>query len=247
MTVKTLRDIHIESSGKVSDKWESYLTYYEQEFNVIREEKISLLEIGVQNGGSLENWSKYFQNGEIFVGCDINEDCAKLSYNDDRIHVVVGDINSPEALKNILNLSEYYDVIIDDGSHKSTDIISTFLTYFKYLKPGGSFIIEDTHCLYMKIYGGGLSNEFSAHNFFKKLTDIVNFQWWKQECSIDQYLQTFFNKDIIPSFITDGWVDSVQFRNSIITIKKSLEPSHEKIGKRYISGINYDVHNLSGI
>ena len=247
MKLKSLNDIHESNEGKVSDKWESYLDYYNSEFSDIRNRKISLLEIGVQNGGSLETWSRYFENAEIFVGCDIDEKCSKLVFNDSRINVVVGDIVADQTLETILKIQNTFDIIIDDGSHRSDDILKTFFKYFDYLKPGGSYIIEDTHCLYMDIYDGGLQKDRNAHNFFKKLTDVLNFQWWNSQYRIEEYLQKYCSEENLPSFVRDGWVNSVYFQNSIITIKKSLVPSHEKIGRRIISGYISDVQNLHGV
>ncbi len=47
------------------------------------------------------------------------------------------------------------DVVIDDGSHQSADIISSFETLFPTLAEGGLYVIEDLHCSYNPDYGGG--------------------------------------------------------------------------------------------
>src|SRR5947209_9549052 len=57
--VTTLLSIARRHRGKVSDKWESYFSTYEALFQPLRTKPISLLEIGVQNGGSLEIWARY--------------------------------------------------------------------------------------------------------------------------------------------------------------------------------------------
>lgn len=235
MTQLTFTEIHESKTGKVSDKWESYLYYYDDLFRQYRNDPISLLEIGIQNGGSLDTYSEYFKNFEVLIGCDINLDCKKLNYPDDRIKVVVGDANSEDAFKEILKIKDSFNIIIDDGSHVSTDIINSFIRYFPLLCPGGVYVIEDTHALYSKHFGGGILNEFSAYNFFKKLIDVVNFEFWGNSVRMDDYLSTFFLKGI-PVFITEGWIDSIEFRNSIITIKKSKKAGHEKLGKRMIRG-----------
>lgn len=241
---KSLLDLHNENNGKVSDKWSSYLEHYDKELESLRDKKISLLEIGVQNGGSLETWAKYFTEFELILGCDINQECKKLKYDDNRIKIIVGDINNQHTFESILEISNSFDLIIDDGSHKSIDILNSFINYFEFVKPGGKYIIEDTHCLYMKDYGGGVLNKNSAQYFFKELTDIINYQWWENYCSMDSYLQSYFPNGLLPSFIIDGWVDSISFRNSIITINKSQQPTHNKIGKRIISGKEMKIHNF---
>ena len=46
----TINQLHSEKNGKVSDKWASYLTYYDVLFKSLCHQSINLLEIDVQNG-----------------------------------------------------------------------------------------------------------------------------------------------------------------------------------------------------
>jgi hypothetical protein len=246
MPLPSIENLHRNKIGKVSDKWASYLPYYDQLFAPLREFPVKLLEIGVQNGGSLETWSNYFNNATLLIGCDIDENCAELRYSDARINIVVGDANSGATYQKILDVSPQFDIVIDDGSHRSTDIINSFINYFPLLTPGGVYVVEDTCCLFMDEFGGGVLSEFSAYAFFKRLTDVVNFQFWKNEVSINNYLRTFFDLRSTPIFILDGWLESIEFRNSIITIKKALKPGHEKLGERIIVGSDALVQNWGG-
>jgi hypothetical protein len=236
--------LHRTKSGKASDKWASYLPYYDFLFGPLRDQAIDMLEIGVQNGGSLDTWSQYFQNGRNFIGCDIDTDCAQLSYDDPRISIVVGDANAATAFQTIKNICSEFDIIIDDGSHKSIDILNSFVNYFPLVKPGGIYVVEDTHALYSSQFGGGILNEYSAYAFFKRLIDVTNFQFWRADLSISTYFSTFFPDGNTPSFITDGWIESIDFRNSIITIIKSHQADHEKLGARVIVGTSAQVQNL---
>ena len=70
--MKSLLQLYEEHQGKVSDKWNLYLSEYDRLFSSYRDQPIRLLEIGVQNGGSLDIWPRYFINGEKFVGCDFD-------------------------------------------------------------------------------------------------------------------------------------------------------------------------------
>lgn len=243
MAPPSFREIHESKTGKASDKWDSYLDYYDHLFTPLRDENIRLLEIGVQNGGSLETYAQYFKNGKIFIGCDINPDCSKLKYEDPRINVVVGDANADTAFTAIHKLEDQFDIIIDDGSHVSRDILNTFLIYFSSLKPGGIFVIEDTHTLYSPSYGGGLLSSISATEFFKKIIDIINYEWWGQHASMPAYMVSFFPDGRLPDCLADGWIESVEFRNSIITLRKSLHPSHNKLGDRIVRGKEFTVFN----
>jgi hypothetical protein len=236
MSNLSVEKIHREKTGKVSDKWASYLPFYDQLFEKYRTQKLNLLEIGIQNGGSLETWQTFFTDASVIIGCDIDERCRSLKYDDSRVSVVVGDANQPSTISEITTICNNFDIVIDDGSHQSNDILNSFLIYFPYVKPGGLFVIEDTHTLYMNNFGGGVLNEAGAYSFFKKLIDVINIQFWIDELPIDVYFRTFFSLGQMPLFIKEGWIESVEFRNSIIIIRKSMIPSHEKLGDRIITG-----------
>jgi hypothetical protein len=239
----SFEEIHKAKTGKVSDKWESYLSHYDGLFAVYRDQDVSLLEIGIQNGGSLDTYFEYFKNAKILIGCDINTNCNKLQYQNDKVKVVVGDANSDVTFKEIQQLESNFNIVIDDGSHVSMDIINSFIRYFPMVSPGGVYVIEDTHTLYSRNFGGGILNEFSAYNFFKKLIDVVNFQWWSDHLKMEDYLSTFFLRGI-PDFIHQGWIESIEFKNSVITVKKSRQAGHDKLGPRIIRGTEALVVDL---
>jgi Spermidine synthase len=243
MALKSIDTLHRTKTGKISDKWASYLPHYDQLFGSLRDKPISMLEIGVQNGGSLETWSEFFTAGELFIGCDIDPKCGTLHFDDPRVKIVVGDANAAATFQQITSISPKFDIVIDDGSHVSIDVLRSFVNYFQLLNPGGVYVAEDTHCLYQDQYGGGLLNEIGAYAFFKRLIDIVNFQFWNSAVSINHYLRTFFDLRSTPAFILEGWVDSIEFRNSIITIRKALKAGHDKLGERITTGSVAQVSN----
>lgn len=238
----SLSDLHQAHTGKVSDKWASYLAVYDRTFNALRERPVSLLEIGVQNGGSLEVWSRYFPAATHIVGCDIHPRCRNLRYSDPRISVVVADINSRMAKEQIADLCPAYDIVIDDGSHISDDIIRTFLIYFPMLKPGGIFVVEDTHTMYWDNYQGGVLRQTSAYGFFRHFVDLVNYEHWKSELSLATLFNTFFSKRQTPKILLAGWVDGIEFFNSMVIIRKSAQPGHAKLGQRLIAGKEASVN-----
>lgn len=159
----TLRELYEAHQGKVSDKWMLYLSEYERLLAPLRRSAAHMLEIGVQNGGSLEIWARYFPGLRRLVGCDINADCARLSFEDDRIRVVLGDANTDAVDGRIAAHCERFDLIIDDGSHRSGDIVKSFCRYFDRLSDGGLYIVEDLHCSYWPAYEGGLFQIGRAH------------------------------------------------------------------------------------
>jgi hypothetical protein len=219
--MKTLKQIFSEHEGKVVDKWASYIHEYERLFAPLRGEPVALLEIGVQNGGSLEIWDKYFPWAEAIVGCDIDQACKALQFKSGSIRVVIGDASTEESARQITAITSDFEIIIDDGSHTSKDIISTFSRYFSALKDGGLYIIEDLHCSYWSNYGGGLAHPYSALSFLKVLTDIINNEHWGIAKQRREFLSRYshyygvqFDEDVLAS------IHSITFLNSLCVIRK---------------------------
>lgn len=118
-----------------------YLRHYERVVGPHRDEPITLLEIGVERGGSLRTWARYFTRATI-VGVDIKPDCAK--HAGDRRIVEIGS-QADAAFLTELGVKYQPTVIIDDGSHLADHILLTFQTLWPYLQHGGTYIVEDIH------------------------------------------------------------------------------------------------------
>ena len=120
---------------------------------------ISLLEIGVSRGASLLMWNEYFNNSERIVGLDndlnqVNK-LAPLGVEGGgwqkniedygEIELYDGDQGTKKDLLRLVENEIYYDIIIDDGSHRNHHQQFTFGCLFSFVKPGGYYIIEDIH------------------------------------------------------------------------------------------------------
>ena len=220
----------------MSDKWSLYINEWGQIFEKYLEKNINLLEIGIQNGGSLEIWSKYFSNAKKIVGCDIDKNCECLIYKDKRIKIIIGDANSDACESLILQQAKSFDIIIDDGSHVSSDVIRSFARYFPYLKDNGLYIIEDLHTSYWKDFEGGLYDPNSAMSFFKRITDILNFEHWRNDRTREYLLDAFERKLLIKFDERQlAKIHSIQFINSLCIIKK-LPSEKNLLGKRKVVG-----------
>lgn len=240
MPRETFESLHRHKTGKASDKWASYLPFYDGLFAASRDLPVSVLEIGVQNGGSLETYAAYFEQGRRFVGCDIDPRCAALAWQDPRIHLVLGDANSLPVCQAIRSLSESYEFIIDDGSHTTYAVLASFLLYFPLLRPGGVYVIEDTCTLYWPSHGGGLQQPGGALPFFRRLADVVNHSAWCDDLGLADFMAS---GDLagVPAFLGEGWVDGIEFRNSLIVVRKARVPGHDKLGERLIRGREFAV------
>lgn len=248
--VRGYADEFFAQSGKVSDKWSSYLPAYDFWFSPLRDQPVRILEIGVQNGGHLEVLSRYFKNAEIIVGCDINTACARLKYQDPRIKVVIGDANKDSTYNQITALSADFDIIIDDGSHTQRDIIVSYARYFPRLKLGGIYIAEDLHTSYWRGLGGGLFDPLSSLGFFRKLVDLINIEHWGNNLSVRNFLGAYERKYKVTLPLESlSQIHSVAFQNSIcITLKKAADEN--RLGPRIVTGtealVDSSILSLAG-
>jgi len=233
---KNLKELLINHKGKLIDKWSSYAKVYDQILSPYKEKSINLFEIGVFNGGSLELWAEYFINAQNIVGCDIINECAQLQYEDPRISIIIGDANTNSVEEELSELSPDFDIIIDDGSHRSKDIISSFIRYFKHLNHDGVYIFEDLHASYWKGFGGGLHYPYSAMSFFKRLADIPNFEHWHLPYSKKDYFQPFFDYyQLQMNEYHLSKIHSIDFYNSLCVIHTN-KPDDNKLGNRIVAG-----------
>ncbi len=95
------------------------------------------------HGASLQMWAEYFPEAQIY-GCDIRPD---LLVNTDRIFTVACDQYDAAQLTQMAETFEGdsggFEIIIDDGCHHPLAQTITFHTLWKYLEPGGVYVIED--------------------------------------------------------------------------------------------------------
>jgi glycosyltransferase involved in cell wall biosynthesis len=237
----SLEVLFAQHEGKVADKWSTYLREYDRILQEYRDLPIRFLEIGVQNGGSLEIWAQFFAGAHAIIGCDIDPVCAKLRYDDPRVSVVAEDANSDEAQRQIAVLAAELDIIVDDGSHRSSDIVRSFARYFPLLTDGGLFIVEDLHCSYWQEFEGGLFHPHSTMTFLKRLADVINHEHWgvprfRNELLRrmgEEYGVQFHDRDL-------GRIHSIEFCNSMCVIRKA--PTDDNmLGTRIVVGTEEPV------
>jgi SAM-dependent methyltransferase len=233
MTLRSLYDSH---AGKISDKWSLYLDIYDRFFGPWQQRELTLVEVGVQNGGSLEIWSRYFARARKLVGCDIDPRCGELEYDDPRISVIVGPVNSEPVHRAIVEQAGAIDIFIDDGSHRSDDIIASFCNYFRHVKPGGLYVIEDLHCSYFPKRNGGVDRPDTSMSFLKALADVANFPHWCDQRPLQSVFEPFFAENIRPDphFLQD--VFAVTFADSLCIVEKRSAGYPTGLGGRVIVG-----------
>lgn len=101
-------------------------------------------------GASAQLWPKLYPEAKIHM-VDINKHCVEkmghefLARQNYTVHIAdQGKVADLERLKDdVLENCSQLSVIIDDGSHRSSDIIASFHSLYPLLKPGGRYFIED--------------------------------------------------------------------------------------------------------
>lgn len=226
-------ELFLSHVGKVSHKWTSYLYFYDGITERLTPD--SILEIGVQNGGSLEIWAKKYPRAKLILGLDNDPKCGELVFDSESVKVIIGDASSDEMLEAVLSLSQGFDLIVDDGSHKSTDIINSLVKLLPLVRPGGIYVVEDLHASYWASWGGGLAEPLSAMNFLKRLADIVNIQHWGTTLSSTEYLEAFatLNNDFVEALPT---IKSISFENSICWIQVTDNMTDQLLGNSVVTG-----------
>ena len=223
-----LIDLFLEKGGKYCDKWEQYFSIYQREFSRYVEQgrPVSMLEVGVQNGGSLELWAQYMPSGSTIIGIDINEKVGHLNFDNPQISVHVADATNASEVDAVLG-EKAFEIIIDDGSHQSGDITSTFLILYGRLRPGGSYIIEDLHCSYSGEFEGGYRRPGSSMEWLKQFADVVNCD---HIIGSEIEMETLYEfKDLARSMA------SVTFYDSVCVIEK-LSAEKTRPYRRLING-----------
>jgi hypothetical protein len=81
-----------------------------------------------------------------------------------------------------------FDIFIDDGSHRNQDVINVFENMFlKYIKPSGTYVVEDTHCSYDQLVHAGppdlvpvskpmdfIPDSKTMMEYFQSLVDVMH-------------------------------------------------------------------------
>lgn len=130
-------------------KWHHYFDIYERHFSRYRAEPITMLEIGVFRGGSLRMWKQYFHPDSTIVGIDIDTFCKAHEIADQNVFVRIGSQADPDFLARVNGEFGPFDIILDDGSHKTHHQIVSFGALFREaLKDGGVYVVEDMHTNY---------------------------------------------------------------------------------------------------
>jgi 23S rRNA U2552 (ribose-2'-O)-methylase RlmE/FtsJ len=128
---------------RVMHKWSHYFEVYERYLSGIRRNSPTVVEIGVQLGGSVQMWREYFGSAARIYGVDVNP--TAVEHQDVATKVFIGDQQDRGFLRSVVQEIGHPDVVIDDGGHTANQQITAFEELYPALSENGVYIVEDTH------------------------------------------------------------------------------------------------------
>ncbi len=162
----------LNNKQRTIHKWKHYFPAYEAHFGRFVNRPMLFLEIGCGQGGSLQMWKRYLGPHAQIVGIDINP--KSKDFEEDQIAVRIGNQSDVAFLGGLLDEFGTPDVILDDGSHRMSDLTETFRFLYPRTAADGVYVVEDLHTAYWDEYGGGVRREGSFIELCKTLVDELN-------------------------------------------------------------------------
>jgi hypothetical protein len=214
-----LHKVFYTNRGPIVQKWRHYLDVYDRHLSRFRNSSFRMLEIGVDEGGSMRLWRDYFGSQAVLFGVDINPSCKHLNGIDAQIRI--GSQDDASFLKHVVAEMGGVDVVVDDGSHIAAHQRQSFNTLFPLLNPNGIYICEDLHTSYWRgSYQGGYKRRGSLIEFAKDIIDDLHSDFHRHG---SRCLEN-----------ANRLITGVHFYNSIVVIEKSPQerPSHIRIGQK---------------
>lgn len=205
------------NNDKLIHKWLHYFDIYDRHFSRYRNKEITIVEIGVYQGGSLQMWKNYFGEKAKIYGIDINPNCKHLE--EENIEIFIGSQSDRNFLRKVKQKIPPIDILIDDGGHTMRQQIITFEELFGHVKKNGTYLCEDLHTSYEVDYGGGHKRNGTFIEYSKNFIDYINAYHSEQRAlKVSGFTRS---------------VDSLHYYDSILVIEKKEreKPTDMKTGR----------------
>ncbi len=206
-----------QNDDKLIHKWMHYFDIYDRHFSRFRNKKITILEIGVSQGGSLQMWKNYFGPDAMIYGIDIDPKCKDLE--EENVEIFIGSQSDRKFLREIIKKVPKFDILIDDGGHTMKQQKNSYEELFQHVNENGVYLCEDLHTSYWLEYAGGHRRKGTFIEYSKKFIDFLNAHHSQQRSlKVNDFTKS---------------VESIHYYDSILVIekRKMIPPTHEKSGK----------------
>ena len=165
----------LNENHRRTHKWDHYFAVYDQHFSRFRNRYLTLFEIGLGEGGSLQLWKRHLGPFARIVGIDVEPACKQLE--EEQIEVRIGSQDDRGFLADVLAEFGPPDIVIDDGSHLQDHVNTTFDVLFPHVAKNGIYLVEDLHAAYWSNHGGGLRHRNSFIERAKGYVDEMHAQY----------------------------------------------------------------------
>ena len=196
--------------GRMVHKSVPYFDVYHRHFSRFRGQRLTLIEVGIFNGGSLPMWREYLGPQATIVGVDVNPGCTQFA--EPGIEIVIGDQADRAFLRSLAESYRDLAILIDDGGHQMHQQIATFEELYPRLRPDGVYVCEDVGTSYLPRFGGGYRQPQTFIEAVKPLIDRLN---------------AFYSEDssqLAPDDFTRT-TDSLHFYDNMLVIEKRWRPA----------------------
>jgi len=210
--VNPLREYFERNPGRLIDKWLHYFDIYHRHLQRFRDRPVTLVEIGIYQGGSLQMWRHYLGPQARIIGVDINPRVQQLA--EPGIEIMVGDQSDRDFLRSLREQVGAIDILIDDGGHTMVQQITTLEELYVAVAEHGVYLVEDLHTSYWREYGGGFRHRGSFMELAKSLIDQLN-GWHSRD-----------GHSFAPTRFTET-TQSMHFYDSVLVIEKGPHPKPE--------------------
>lgn len=195
-----------KNDKRLINKYQHYFDVYDRHFSKYKGQDITIVEVGVFQGGSLQMWRSYFGPKAKIWGIDIDTRCKLLE--EENTNIVIGSQEDENFLESIYDKTGPIDILIDDGGHTQKQQIKTFKILFDKIKNDGVYLCEDVHTSYWLSYGGGSNRMGTFIQFTKKLIDKLNaFHSEENSLQVDCFTRS---------------AKSIHYYDSIVVIEKGI-------------------------
>ncbi len=214
-----IEDIYYNKTTKYTSKWTNYFDIYHTWLQKFINQKPTVLEIGVDNGGSLQMWHIYFGNASLFgvdnrPKFDFNNPIEYLGFD---AALIVGDQGDKDFWETFKTVTPKLDVVIDDGSHFQDHQILTLSKLWPIMNEGGIYLVEDTHASYMSIFGGRLGAQTT---FISAMVECINGLHVDHFDPEEQKWIEELNKEPFRS------IKAIHFYDSVVVLEKGSRPKN---------------------
>lgn len=187
--------------GKPVFKVDTYPDGHHRHFARFQGTDVTIIEIGVFGGGSLQLWRSYFGDRARVVGLDVDPACK--AHEGEGIEVYIGDQADPAFLEEVADRVGRIDIVSDDGGHTAEQQITSFEVLFPRLSEHGVYACEDVSSSYLPEYGpsrAGRPHDGSFIEFAKSKIDEMH-HWFSEGAEPTELSRTLRSIDFYPGLV----------------------------------------------